>query len=117
MPELHHRTCVLCEAMCGLAIELKDGQVESIRGDPDDPLSRGYLCPKAVALKDIHEDPARLRRPLRRIGERWEEIGWSEALDLTAARLHAIREEHGPDAIAHYQGNPTVHNYGATLTA
>ena len=64
----HHRTCHLCEAMCGLVIETREGRIEKIRGDEADPLSRGHICPKAVALQDLHEDPDWLRRPLRRRG-------------------------------------------------
>ena len=87
----HFRTCNLCEAMCGIAIGVEGGRVVSIRGDEDDPFSRGHICPKAVALQDLHEDPDRLRRPLRRRGTDWEEIGWDEALDEAAERLAAIQ--------------------------
>jgi len=111
----HFRTCSLCEAMCGLAIEVAEGRVVSIRGDADDVFSRGHICPKAVALKDVHEDPDRLRRPVRRRGSDWEEIGWEEALDLAADRLLKVQSAHGRHAVAVYQGNPTVHNYGAVL--
>jgi anaerobic selenocysteine-containing dehydrogenase len=111
----HFRTCNLCEAMCGIAIELEGERILSIRGDADDPFSRGHVCPKAVALQDLHHDPDRLRRPLRRRGEAWEEIGWDEAFDEAARRLTAIQAAHGREAVAVYQGNPTVHNYGSTL--
>lgn len=53
----HYRACHLCEAICGLVIETKGDSVVSIKGDPDDPMSRGHICPKAVALQDIHSDP------------------------------------------------------------
>jgi anaerobic selenocysteine-containing dehydrogenase len=111
----HFRTCHLCEAMCGVAIEVKDGVIAEIRGDHDDVFSRGHICPKAVALKDVHEDPDRLRRPLRRTGSTWQEIGWDEALDEAAQRLCAVQKAHGRNAVALYQGNPNVHNYGAAL--
>jgi anaerobic selenocysteine-containing dehydrogenase len=111
----HFRTCSLCEAMCGLAIEVDGDRILSIRGDEDDVFSRGHLCPKAVALKDLHEDPDRLRRPLRRRGSDWEEVGWEEALDLAAERLLEVQRAHGRSTVAVYQGNPTVHNYGALL--
>jgi anaerobic selenocysteine-containing dehydrogenase len=101
--------------MCGLAIETRDGIAVSIRGDPDDPLSRGHLCPKALALKDVHEDPDRLHRPLRRRGRDWEEVSWDAALDEAAERLRAVQRAHGRNAVAFYQGNPTVHNYGALV--
>lgn len=111
----HYRTCNLCEAMCGLEIEHRDGEILAIRGDRDDPLSRGHICPKAVALQDLHNDPDRLRHPVRRTADGWEEISWEEALDETARRLGGIRDEHGRDAVGIYVGNPTVHNHGALL--
>lgn len=113
--ELHFRTCNLCEAMCGLRIETSGGKVTSIRGDEEDPFSKGHICPKAVALKDLHEDPDRLRQPVRRTATGWEPISWEEALDETARRLHAIQKEHGRDAIGSYVGNPTVHDHGALM--
>ncbi|MEK9586346.1 MAG: molybdopterin-dependent oxidoreductase [Halieaceae bacterium] len=115
--QTHHRVCHLCEAMCGLVIQTQDNTVVDIRGDQDDPLSRGHVCPKAVALKDIHEDPDRLRKPMKRVrtvaGEyRHVEIDWPEALDLAADALAATIERHGVDAVGAYFGNPSVHNYG-----
>lgn len=111
----HYRTCSLCEAMCGLEIRVEGGEIASIRGDENDPLSRGHICPKAVALQDIHSDPDRLRRPMRRRGAEWEEISWEEAFDEAAERLLAVRRKHGREAIALYLGNPNVHNVGAML--
>ncbi|WP_436698395.1 molybdopterin-dependent oxidoreductase [Nocardioides sp. BYT-33-1] len=113
--------CNLCEATCGLllTIERTDSveRVTGVRGNPDDPLSRGHVCPKGVAIGDIHADPDRLRRPVRRVGDgdaaRWEEIGWDEALDLVADGLAAAVNEHGEDALAIYLGNPNVHSLGA----
>ena len=117
MTTIHRRACHLCEAICGLKIEVAGDQVISIKGDPDDPLSRGHICPKAVALKDLHEDPDRLRRPVKKVtgpdGKAgWEEISWEEALDTTARRLADVHERHGVNAIGVYMGNPSVHNYG-----
>jgi anaerobic selenocysteine-containing dehydrogenase len=112
---LHHRTCPLCEAMCGLVIEHRAGAVLSVKPDRDDVLSRGHICPKAVALKDIHEDPDRLRRPLRRTATGWEEISWAAAFDEVERRIGEVRRRHGHDAVALYLGNPTVHNLGAML--
>ena len=114
-PTLHHRTCHLCEAMCGLVIETRDGSIEKIRGDESDPLSRGHLCPKAVALQDLHHDPDWLKRPLRRRGKDFEEISWDAAIDEAATRLHEIQRAHGRSAVAMYQGNPVVHNHGALI--
>lgn len=111
----HYRTCHLCEAMCGVAIEVKDGEIASVKGDMDDPFSQGHICPKAVALQDIHNDPDRLTKPLRRTADGWEELDWDTALDFVAERLHRVRSEHGKNAVGTYQGNPNVHNHGAML--
>lgn len=109
--------CNLCEATCGLLLTIEDGAVTGVRGNPDDPLSRGHICPKGVAIGDVHADPDRLRRPVRRIGRgdeaRWEEIGWDEALDLVADGLARAVNEHGEDALAIYLGNPNVHSLGS----
>lgn len=110
---VHRRACNLCEAICGLEIRVRGEEILSIRGDDNDPLSRGYICPKAVALKDLQQDPDRLRRPLRRSAEGWREIGWDEALDYAAERLAAVAQAHGPNSVATYLGNPNVHNYGS----
>ena len=115
--QTHHRVCHLCEAMCGLVIQTEGDTVVDIRGDRNDPLSRGHVCPKAVALKDIHEDPDRLRKPVKRIrtaagAYQHVEIDWPEALDLAAGALAATIEHHGVDAVGAYFGNPSVHNYG-----
>ena len=110
--ETHYRACNLCEAICGLVISVDAGRVVSIRGDAADPLSRGYLCPKATALADLQDDPDRLRRPLLREGSSWREIGWEQAFTIAAERLHAVRERHGADAVGIYRGNPSVHNWG-----
>ncbi|MDB5985321.1 MAG: molybdopterin oxidoreductase family protein [Nevskia sp.] len=115
--QTHYRACNLCEAICGLEIRVRGNEILSIRGDEADPLSRGHICPKAIALKDIHEDPNRLRTPLRRTASGWEEIGWDEALDYAADRLVEVQRAHGGDAIASYLGNPTVHNYGSMTHA
>ncbi|WP_312856270.1 molybdopterin-dependent oxidoreductase [Nocardioides pelophilus] len=107
--------CNLCEAMCGLVLTIEDGRVTGARGNPDDPLSRGHICPKGVAIGDVHADPDRLRRPVRRdrsTGE-WTEIGWDEAFDLVAEKVAATINEHGDDALAIYLGNPNVHSLGA----
>jgi anaerobic selenocysteine-containing dehydrogenase len=107
-----HGACNLCEAICGLRFTVDGDQITSINGDPDDPLSRGHICPKAIALGDLQTDPARLRRPVRRTAEGWQEISWDDAYDLVVRRLLETRQRYGPDAVAVYLGNPSVHNYG-----
>jgi anaerobic selenocysteine-containing dehydrogenase len=105
-------TCPLCEAACGILVDLDGERIRSIRGDPDDPFSRGYICPKAAAVADIHNDPDRLRTPLIRDGARWREASWEDALDRAAGGLVRVRRRHGRDAVAIYYGNPVAHNLG-----
>jgi anaerobic selenocysteine-containing dehydrogenase len=108
--------CNLCEAICGLELTIDKGHVTGVRGNAADPLSRGHICPKGVAIADIYEDPDRLRHPVRRVGAgvdaRWEEISWDEAFDLVASGLSkAVNKD--PDSLAIYLGNPNVHSLGA----
>jgi anaerobic selenocysteine-containing dehydrogenase len=110
-----YATCHLCEAICGIAVDVDGGRVVRIRGDERDPLSRGHICPKGVALADIQHDPDRLRAPMRRRGDTWEPVGWEEALDDVADRLAAVQRAHGRDAVGLYFGNPVGHSYGAML--
>jgi len=115
-PRTVFRTCTLCEAMCGLKLELDGDRIVSVRGDQDDPFSQGYICPKGVAIGDVHHDPDRLRTPLKRAADgNFVPIGWEEAFNLVEQRLHAVRATGGADAIAVYMGNPIIHNYGALL--
>lgn len=117
MTELHYRACNLCEAICGVVIEHDGARVLSVRGDEDDPFSRGHVCPKALGLGDIHHDPDRLKHPLRRRGRDFEEISWDEAFDEVSERIREVQRVHGRDAVAHYVGNPSAHNYGTALWA
>jgi anaerobic selenocysteine-containing dehydrogenase len=110
--ETIHRTCNLCEATCGLLVEVEANRVVRIRADREDPFSRGHICPKAIALKQIQEDPDRLRRPIRRTARGWEEISWPEALDDVAENLARIQLRDGNDAVGVYLGNPAAHNFG-----
>ncbi|HEY5341626.1 MAG TPA: molybdopterin-dependent oxidoreductase [Candidatus Aquilonibacter sp.] len=114
---VHYRACNLCEAICGLQITVEDGRVTDLRGDRSDPFSRGAICPKATALIDLHSDPDRLRTPVRRTSSGFEPIAWDDAFDLVATRLREVESEHGPDSIATYLGNPTVHNSGSMLSS
>jgi anaerobic selenocysteine-containing dehydrogenase len=109
-------TCNLCEAMCGLAVTVEGGRVTSIEGDREDVFSRGHICPKGPAMRELLEDPDRVRRPLRRrVNGAFEEVSWDSALSEAAERIAAVQKTHGMDAAAFYYGNPTVHDHGSTL--
>lgn len=109
------RTCPLCEAGCGLAVTVEDGAVTRIRGDMLDVFSHGYLCPKGSTLKQLHDDPDRLRQPLVRRDGRFEPVSWDEAWQVVADGLGAVIDEHGREALGAYVGNPNAHNLGALL--
>lgn len=112
---IHYRTCNLCEAMCGLEIEISGDAVTRIRGDMQDEFSRGYHCIKGEALADLHIDRNRLKRPLRRKGKDWEEITWHDAFDDAAENILRLQKKYGRDSVASYIGNPNVHHYGSLL--
>ncbi|MBF6184012.1 MULTISPECIES: molybdopterin oxidoreductase family protein [Nocardia] len=113
------RQCTLCEAHCGILVTVEDAKVTRIEGNPEDVLSKGYICPKATAMGGLHHDPDRLRTPVRRVGDRFEPIGWDEAFAEIGRRLRAVRAAHGPSAIGMYLGNPAAHSssviYGVLL--
>ncbi|TMA39854.1 MAG: molybdopterin oxidoreductase family protein, partial [Deltaproteobacteria bacterium] len=108
-------TCMLCEAVCGLAVEMEGASIQSVRGDPDDPFSRGHICPKAAAIVDVQDDPDRIREPQRREGTRWQPVSWEAALDEAGDRLAQVQRKHGRNAVGVYIGNPSVHSYAALL--
>jgi len=112
--QTHFRACNLCEAICGLEIVLEEGRIVSIRGDKKDPHSKGHICPKATALKDIHEDPDRVRHPIKKVNGRWVKISWKDAFDEISENLKDI-QRYDKDAVAVYMGNPSVHSLGCML--
>jgi len=105
-------TCMLCEAVCGITVDTGTG---SVRGDADDPFSRGHICPKAAAIPDVQDDPDRIREPQRREGGTWRAVSWDAALDEAGERLAAVQRKHGRGALGFYLGNPSVHSYSALL--
>ncbi len=108
------RTCPLCEATCGLELHMDDDELTLVRGDRDDVFSRGYLCPKGTALKQLEADPDRLRAPMVRTGDSWREVGWDEAFAEIERGLGPIIEA-SRDAVGVYLGNPNAHNLGAMV--
>ena len=93
------RTCPLCEAGCGLEITLKGDEVIRIRGDRDDVFSHGFICPKGSTLKQLHEDPDRVRQPLVKRDGQWVSVSWAEAFAEIERRLLPIVQEHGREAL------------------
>lgn len=113
--KISYRTCPLCEATCGLEITTRGHDVISIRGDRQDVLSQGYICPKAYSLKELHTDPDRIRTPMIRQGDQWHSVSWDEAFAEIARNLTPILKQHGRNALAIYVGNPNAHNLANQL--
>jgi anaerobic selenocysteine-containing dehydrogenase len=111
----HYRTCPFCEATCGLEIETDGREVVSVRGDSEDVFSRGFICPKAYGIKQLHEDPDRLTAPLVRHDGELVEATWDEAFEEIDRSLSPILAEHGRNAVGVYLGNPNAHNLSALL--
>lgn len=110
-----HRICPFCEACCGLELDLEDSKVVRIRGDQADVFSHGFLCPKAIGLKDLHDDPDRLRTPLIKRDGVFVPASWEQAYAEIERRLPPLLAAYGPDAVATVLGNPTSHKMGLTL--
>lgn len=111
-----HRTCPICDSVCGLTIDLDPaGRVTKVRGDDLDPFTGGYICPKGASLGRLDEDPDRLRHPMVREGDEWREVSWDEAFETVARGITGVIEEYGRDAVAVYFGNPTYHTMAGFL--
>jgi len=106
----HFRICPICEAGCGLVVTTEDGQIKQVRANKEDVFSEGYICPKGVSLKELHEDPDRLRTPLIKKNGKHVPVSWEEAWTEIDRRLPPILNAYGPLSSAIYIGNPTAHN-------
>ncbi|MBK5291865.1 MAG: molybdopterin-dependent oxidoreductase [Acidobacteriia bacterium] len=105
--EIRHSVCALdCPDACSLLVTIEDGRATKLRGNPDHPVTRGFLCAKVAQYLERQYHPDRLLYPMRRTGAKGEgrfaRIRWDEALDEIAANLQAISDEYGPEAILPY---------------
>ncbi|MBK6907419.1 MAG: molybdopterin-dependent oxidoreductase [Rhodocyclaceae bacterium] len=110
-----HRICPFCEACCGLTLRIEDDKVVGVRGHDEDVFSRGYICPKGVAIKDLHDDPDRLRSPLIKRNGSFVEATWDEAFAEIERRLQPLLSAGDRDAFAVTLGNPAAHKIGILL--
>jgi len=105
--ELRYTTCYMCACRCGIRVHMKEGKIRYIDGNPDHPVNRGVLCAKGSAGLMQHLSPARLTKPLKRVGPRgsgeFEEIEWDEALDLATEWLGDVRQS-DPKKLAFFTG-------------
>src|SRR4051794_37154815 len=116
MAETKVTFCRICEAHCGMIATVEDGRVTKLRPDPDHPLSKGYACPKGIAMTDVQNDPDRVTHPMKRRPDgTFERVSWAAAMGDIGARLRGLRDEHGPESIGWYFGNPGAFSYSHTL--
>lgn len=101
--------------MCGLAIEHRDQKILSIKGDKDDPFSKGHICPKGVALQDYYADEDRLKTPIKRTPDGWKDISWEHAFSEVADRFLELQARFGKNSVGVYLGNPNAHNFGNAI--
>ena len=110
--------CRICEPLCGMVATVEDGRLVKLRPDADNPLSRGFACPKGIAMAEVVNDPDRVTHPLRRGADgEFHRVTWDEALGEIADRLRAIVALHGGDAVGWYMGNPAAFSYSHPLWA
>jgi anaerobic selenocysteine-containing dehydrogenase len=100
--------CGICLAACGMQLEVEENRIVSLGGDPQHPLSRGYLCEKGTACHDMATDPLRILHPYEREGGSWSRISWGEAYAGISEKLRSIISEHGPDSVGMYYGAGTA---------
>jgi anaerobic selenocysteine-containing dehydrogenase len=105
--ETRHSVCALdCPDACAMLVQVDNGRATTLRGDPDHPVTRGFLCGKVAQYLEREYSPERLLYPQKRVGEkgegRFERISWDEALDTIASRLTSIAGEFGTEAILPY---------------
>jgi anaerobic selenocysteine-containing dehydrogenase len=101
--------------LCGMLVDVEDGRLLGVRGDPDNPDSRGFLCVRGQASREILDNPRRLLHPLirdRRGADRWRRATWDEVLDLMADRMRRA----GRDAVGLWSGHGLfANNYGTRV--
>lgn len=110
-----HRICPFCEACCGLTLTIEGSHVTAVRGHDEDVFSAGYICPKGVAIKDLHDDPDRLRTPLIKRNGQFVEATWDEAYAEIERRMAPLQAAGDADAFAITLGNPAAHKIGLLL--
>src|SRR3954471_22400523 len=111
--------CRICEPLCGMVATVEDGRVQKLRPDKDHPLSKGFACPKGIAMTEVQNDPDRVLHPLKRVGGpgEFERVSWDEAIDDITARLKNVLALNGRKSVAWYMGNPGAFSYSHVLWA
>jgi anaerobic selenocysteine-containing dehydrogenase len=98
-----YSTCLGCIGNCGAIYDVEDNRIVKVKGDRDHPLTKGYMCPKGMAVEEIRSAPDRLLNPLKRVGNRgegaWAQISWEDAIGEIADRLTRVKNKYGAEAV------------------
>jgi len=105
--------CALCAQNCGLLVQVEENRIVRVKGDPDNPRSRGYVCRKGMNIAHFQHHAERLSRPLKKTADGFVEISWDQAIDEIGARLRAIVDEHGPRSFAFMGGGGQASHFEA----
>ncbi|MCX8022757.1 MAG: molybdopterin-dependent oxidoreductase, partial [Syntrophorhabdaceae bacterium] len=115
MKEVRRSYCGLCHPRCGLLLEIEGGKIESVKGDPEHPITRGRICQRGALIADHVHHPGRINFPMRRKGERgsgqWERISWDKALDEVAEKLSDLKERYGAETLAFTHGTKRTYHW------
>jgi anaerobic selenocysteine-containing dehydrogenase len=104
MGEWKKTGCVLCPQNCGLEVEVEGNRIVRVKGDTENPRSKGYVCRKGMKIRFLHHNEDRLKYPLKRVGTEFERISWDQAIEEVAAKLQEIIRTHGPRSFAYMGG-------------
>jgi anaerobic selenocysteine-containing dehydrogenase len=120
MPQIRHTYCRICESACCLAVTVEtdaagEGRIVRVTPDKQHPASRGFACVKGIRYGGIHHDKERVNPPPKRIGDRFQRITWKPAIAEICRKTKALKRKHGPRPLAHYMGNPSFFDLGASL--
>ena len=108
MTQILRGECALCVMCCGVDFHVEEGRLVKVEGTKENPVNKGFLCPKGQRLVEYAYSPDRIKYPLKREGNKWSRISWDEALDSIAAKLKEIKEKYGARALAFFCGSIAV---------
>ncbi|OPY74901.1 MAG: Acetylene hydratase [Syntrophorhabdus sp. PtaU1.Bin050] len=115
MPEIRRSYCGLCHPRCGTLLEVENGMVIGVKGDPEHPVTRGRICSRGALMPDHVHHPDRINYPIKRQGERgsgkWQRLDWEEALDEVADKLKALRGKYGAETLAFTHGTKRTYHW------
>jgi len=106
MSELKTTFCRICEATCGLEVEVENNRITAINPDREHVVTKGFVCVKGTRFAEVQHSPDRVTSPMKRVGEDWQEISWEQALAEIGEKSRQLIRDHGGNSIGHFVGSP-----------